>query len=121
METLLGIGLSNALAAAVLAMPVALFARLLRSRRPALAHGLWLLVLLKLITPPLFTVPVPWPAEEPSETSKSASSSGWLGRSLRRPGALTARLSRGVAGLRPSHPGIGEARWARRKRVPFTA
>src|SRR6516162_10559053 len=29
-------------------------------RRPALVHCLWLLVLLKLVTPPLFRVPISW-------------------------------------------------------------
>jgi bla regulator protein blaR1 len=51
--------LSNALAATVLALLVACLGRVL-SRRPALMHCLWLLVLLKLITPPLFEVPIPW-------------------------------------------------------------
>src|SRR5438270_282872 len=31
-------------------------------RRPAVRHGLWLLVLLKLVTPPLYGIPVPLPA-----------------------------------------------------------
>jgi bla regulator protein BlaR1 len=34
-------------------------------KRPALAHGLWTLVLVKLITPPLVGVPVLFPAVEP--------------------------------------------------------
>src|SRR5258706_5909409 len=36
-------------------------------RRPALSHALWLLVLLKLITPPLFTIPLHFlpPPQEP--------------------------------------------------------
>jgi beta-lactamase regulating signal transducer with metallopeptidase domain len=55
-ETLLHIGLSNALLATALALPAALVSRF--CQRPALAHGLWLLVLLKLFTPPLFSVPV---------------------------------------------------------------
>jgi beta-lactamase regulating signal transducer with metallopeptidase domain len=58
----LRVGLGNAVAAtvlAVLAASVGLFAR----GRPALRHGLWLLVLLKLVTPPLSTVPVAWVAE----------------------------------------------------------
>src|SRR5207248_1689994 len=32
-----------------------------RGRRPALTHGLFLLVLLKLVTPPLLRVPIAWP------------------------------------------------------------
>lgn len=43
----------NTLFAAVLACGVALASKLLR-RRPALVHALWLLVLVKLVTPPLF-------------------------------------------------------------------
>jgi beta-lactamase regulating signal transducer with metallopeptidase domain len=59
MDTLLHAGLSNVLMAAVLALPAAAVARL--GRRPALAHALWLLVLLKLLTPPLIPIPVLWP------------------------------------------------------------
>ncbi len=62
---LLEIGLSNALAATVLAVAVAIISRVVR--RPALIHSLWVLVLLKLVMPPLWTVPVGWPsAEEPA-------------------------------------------------------
>ena len=57
MERLFTRGLSNAMAATVLAMGVAALGRLL-SRRPAALHWLWLLVLLKLVTPPLFEVPI---------------------------------------------------------------
>jgi beta-lactamase regulating signal transducer with metallopeptidase domain len=59
-ETVLHVGLSNALAALVLAPAAAGIGWF--CRRPALTHGLWLLVLLKLVTPPLWPVPVPWPA-----------------------------------------------------------
>jgi beta-lactamase regulating signal transducer with metallopeptidase domain len=55
--SLLGIGLANALFACVLALAAVLAGRF--SRRPALVHSLWLLVLLKLVTPPVW-VPVPW-------------------------------------------------------------
>ena len=48
METLLHIGLTNAVVAALLALGV-LVASLV-CRRPALLHGLWLLVLIKLVT-----------------------------------------------------------------------
>jgi beta-lactamase regulating signal transducer with metallopeptidase domain len=58
MDTLLDVGLANALAATLLALLAAAVTRVWR--RPALAHALWLLVLLKLLTPPLFFVPV-WP------------------------------------------------------------
>jgi beta-lactamase regulating signal transducer with metallopeptidase domain len=56
-DTLLRIGLGNALAAAALALPAAVVSR--TCRRPALAHGLWLLVLLRLVAPPVWVVPLP--------------------------------------------------------------
>lgn len=59
METLLQIVLSNAIVASVLALIAVSVSRL--TRRPALAHALWLLVLIKLFTPPLVSVPVHWP------------------------------------------------------------
>src|SRR5438874_1563645 len=62
MDTLLEAGLSNAVAAAVLALVAAGVARL--GRRPALTHSLWLLVLLKLVTPPIIPLALPWPADE---------------------------------------------------------
>ena len=55
MERLFTVALSNAVMATVLALLVAALGR--ACRRPALMHGLWLLVLLKLVTPPL----VEWP------------------------------------------------------------
>lgn len=61
METLLSIGLSNAAAAAVLALGVALLSWPLRGH-PALRHRLWVLVLLKLVTPPFWTVPLSLPS-----------------------------------------------------------
>jgi beta-lactamase regulating signal transducer with metallopeptidase domain len=61
MEALLHVGLGNAALAAALAGLAWLVGRCCR-HRPGLAHGLWLLVLLKLITPPLVRVPLPWPA-----------------------------------------------------------
>jgi bla regulator protein BlaR1 len=59
-ETLLHVGLSNALLATLLALLAALVGRC--CRRPAVRHGLWLLVLLKLVTPPLLPLDLPWPA-----------------------------------------------------------
>ena len=60
METLLHAGLSNAVSATFLALLVACLGRVL-ARRPAILHCLWLLVLLKLVTPPLYQIPIPWP------------------------------------------------------------
>ena len=68
MSTLLGIGLANAVMAAALALLATVVGRVWR--KPALRHGLWLLVLLKLVTPPLVTLPVlPWKAEEEAPTA----------------------------------------------------
>ena len=71
METLLRIGLSNAVAAVLLALVVAVVACVWR--RPALLHALWLLVLIKLVTPPLLWLPEPWaaPAAPPAVAEKS--------------------------------------------------
>ena len=58
MDSLLRIALSNAACAAVLALLAAAVSRTL-PRRPALAHALWLLVLLKLLTPAMWTFDLP--------------------------------------------------------------
>jgi hypothetical protein len=58
-HTLLHASVMNAILATLLAMMVAPLARLFRGR-PALVHGLWLLVLLKLVTPPVVQMPLPW-------------------------------------------------------------
>ena len=60
MGTLLELGLDNAFVALILAPVAAVLGRL--GRRPALAHTLWLLVLLRLVAPPLLgavSVPIP--------------------------------------------------------------
>jgi beta-lactamase regulating signal transducer with metallopeptidase domain len=69
MSLLLSYGLANA----VCAMPLALLAFLAGkyTRRPALAHSLWLLVLVKLITPPLFRFDFAWLPPEPAPTSRT--------------------------------------------------
>ncbi len=66
MDDLLSIAVSNAVAAAVLGLVAIAVSAVYR--RPALVHGLWLLVLLKLVTPPLVFIPVAWPtaAQSPS-------------------------------------------------------
>jgi beta-lactamase regulating signal transducer with metallopeptidase domain len=63
-NALLQVGVTNALVATALAVVAVAVAKL--ARRPALSHALWLLVLLKLITPPLVVVPVHWPESEPA-------------------------------------------------------
>lgn len=72
MSTLVQHGLSNLLAATVLAIMVLIITRL--GRRPALAHSLWLIVLVKLVTPPLILVPLPWLTAASSLEEKGAAS-----------------------------------------------
>ena len=70
MSWLLAIGLKNA----ILALPLAALA-LAASRwlkRPALAHLLWAVVLIKLVTPPLIDVPVGWRLDVESWLAASA-------------------------------------------------
>ena len=57
MDSLVHAMLSNAVAVTVLAVLVAGLAR--ACRRPALIHGLWLVVMLKLVTPPVVPVFLP--------------------------------------------------------------
>jgi beta-lactamase regulating signal transducer with metallopeptidase domain len=65
METLLRAGFSNAVAATLMALLVACLSRPL-ARRPAIRHGLWVLVLVKLITPPIYEIPIPWRLASPA-------------------------------------------------------
>ncbi|MDG3004575.1 M56 family metallopeptidase [Paludisphaera mucosa] len=66
MEDLMGTALTNALGAAVLGTIVAGLSLIL-VRRPAVVHCLWVVVLLKLVTPPLFEVSVgPFETEAPA-------------------------------------------------------
>ena len=56
MTTLLHIALINAVTVLPLAVLVFVVSRL--TRRPALTHALWVLVLVKFVTPPLFNLPM---------------------------------------------------------------
>ena len=66
MPPLLQIVLGNAVMACVLALLAAAVTYFVR--RPALAHGLWLLVLLKLLTPAIIPLQVSWPTSENAPT-----------------------------------------------------
>ena len=55
MYSLIEIGIVNALTAAALALVLLLVGRYVR--RPAVLHAMWILVLLKLVTPPLVEIP----------------------------------------------------------------
>ncbi len=57
MGSIVEVGLTNAAVVAVLALVVGSLGAV--CRRPALVHSLWVLVLLKLLTPPLVSVPLP--------------------------------------------------------------
>jgi beta-lactamase regulating signal transducer with metallopeptidase domain len=70
MTQILAIGLTNVLMAGALAVIAAVVGRI--ARRPAVTHALWLLVLLKLITPPLVPVAISWPAPAAESTSVAA-------------------------------------------------
>jgi bla regulator protein blaR1 len=62
MNDLFVIALNNLLVASVFALLAVLAGRW--ARRPALVHCLWLLFFLKLLTPPLFPIPVAWSSTE---------------------------------------------------------
>ncbi len=78
---------SNAVLAAVLALVVLAITRLWRN--PHLAHALWLLVLIKLVTPPLWRVP--WPEEWSSPPLVEASDVGLV--QAGQPGASNAAVT----------------------------
>lgn len=71
METVLQVCLSNTIGALVVAV-VATFAGHL-GRRPALAHFLWVLVLIKLLTPPIFQISLGTAAHQTSRSSGGSS------------------------------------------------
>ena len=54
---LVEVAINNALVVTAIALVVFLVTRCIR--KPVLCHALWVLVLLKLVTPPIVSVPVP--------------------------------------------------------------
>ncbi len=70
MDLLLQMGLSNACFALVLALVAVAVGS--QARRPHLAHLLWLLVFVKLVTPPLVTIPVGLFPQPPDHTDAHA-------------------------------------------------
>jgi TonB family protein len=85
MDFFLNLGLTNALTAAALALAAAVIARF--SRRPALWYTLWLVVLLRLLVPPIFAVDLPIPD---------------LGRAAPETGAAVVAVSGGAVSLADS-------------------
>ncbi len=89
MSTLWEIALNNTCIATALAVIALLVSRF--AHRPALAHGLWVLVLLKLLTPPMIELSLveapPWliapdpgtPGEEPAPVETSPANATWVG------------------------------------------
>ncbi|HEV3120169.1 MAG TPA: hypothetical protein VGY58_24120, partial [Gemmataceae bacterium] len=69
MDALLQVGLSNALVATILALLAAVIGRV--CRRPALVHCLWLLVLIKLLTPSFLPYRIPWPQGAKANTANA--------------------------------------------------
>src|ERR1700722_4927310 len=69
MSALLQIGLTNAMVATAIALLAAAAGKF--CRRPALGHALWLLVLLKLVTPPLIVIPITLP-EQPAALAEES-------------------------------------------------
>ena len=59
MRTVVEYGLANAVAATALAVVAVLVG--LIARRPAVRHALWVLVLVRLLLPPVWTIPLPVP------------------------------------------------------------
>ena len=82
MNGLLAIALSNLLVATVIAVPALLAGRL---SRPALAHGLWLLFFVKLLTPPLFPIPIAWSLAASEEALNEAQTPPSLEEELPQP------------------------------------
>ncbi|MGF1580999.1 MAG: M56 family metallopeptidase [Gemmataceae bacterium] len=69
MSSLLAIAANNILFAAVLGILIYGLGRL--SKRPALVHAMWVLVLFKLVTPPIVTIPLPWLGVDTNEKGSS--------------------------------------------------
>ena len=114
MEHLLQFGLSNAVAAAVLAVLATVATRVWRN--PHFAYALWLVVLLRLVAPPLLPVGVPvpqWMAESFREPLPVVSASETV---TRPPVGISASIaqSTGDPNSRQWHPSLTVQRsWSR--------
>src|SRR5262245_12747261 len=116
MTTIVEIALGNAVAAVVLAVAAYVGGRVCRS--PKVAHALWLLVFVKLLTPPLVPLPVSWDdgasagiepaAFEPNPSTADAASAQKLDKA-----ALVAelRLLEETPVDTPVAAGFGVAEW----------
>jgi beta-lactamase regulating signal transducer with metallopeptidase domain len=113
-HSLLEAGLSNALAATVLALLAAAAGCI--CRRPAVLHALWLLVLVKLITPPLLRVPLPWPPA-PAAAARSVVIDQEIGRQQPDPRLLATDVPTPPT---PDLPEISEPHERSREVLPVT-
>ena len=77
MQTVLHFALSNALLAAVPALLA--MAAWRWTKRPALAHALWVLALVKLVTPPVVGVEVPFPKKPAAVVAEPVAGDGDVG------------------------------------------
>ncbi len=102
MPSLLYLALSNAVLASLLAALVAVVTRF--CRRPSVRHALWLLVLLKLITPPLVPLPVTWPRSDENEPLVEVISPSEPGLSEPTPSLSESPLSIGDATVKERPP-----------------
>jgi beta-lactamase regulating signal transducer with metallopeptidase domain len=82
-EALIGQAAGNLLLSAALALPAWLVHR--RGRSPALAHALWVLALLKAITPPLLIGPLPAGLGLPMDGLRSMLGASVIGTTVVRP------------------------------------
>ncbi len=90
-------GLMNALLAVVLALPVLVLGRI--CQRPALIHAFWILVLIKLIAPPIYLIPVrvSLPDFQPVEVvNRSTPTTSLMGNDLQ--DARSGNLQTGIPG-----------------------
>ncbi len=100
MNSFVQIAWSNAFVATALALLVFCITR--AYRKPALSHCLWILVLLKLVTPPIISVPMPvsWVPGSGLEAVGAAPSAEPLGRPTS--GALEPTAAASVAEIEPT-------------------
>ncbi len=103
MNSIYALLLSNVVLAAALAVLVFVFTRLWRN--PQIAHALWLMVLVKLVTPPLIHLPMPYFGVASSQDSVGAEASDVLRRSSEKPAdpATSSETTLVVWGSLPAH------------------
>lgn len=108
MYTFWEITASNAAMTVILAAAVGLLGRIWRN--PSVLHLLWVLVLVKFVTPPLATLSVPWAGPFLSRSIVRASEDPSPGQDSERPGGLSD--GRAVTGLHAPNDGVSPANQA---------